>query len=303
MKRLIQLFSKHKAFVVFGLMEAFCFWLIINFNAFQSATFFTSANNVSGGIFGVTSKIGKYFDLQDINNNLAIKNADLLQQSDSLKIALSRYNEVISTNMLLQKELILIKGDTVNKIEKIDLRLHKASNYIAAKIIKNSTTLQENYITINKGRKDGIEPDMGVLSNTGIVGRVISVSNNYALVKSLLSKDYRVAIQFAKQKTYGSLIWNNQTTEFVGKLETIPRHVNAQIGDTIVTSGYNAVFPEGTIVGTVKEATINDHQTWYDISVDLTTDFKSLYYVYVVKDPNNPERKSMEFKRQEKNER
>ena len=137
---------------------------------------------------------------------------------------------------------------------------------------------------------------MGVISNTGIVGRVVSVSGNFSLVKSVLSRNYKISIQFTKQKTYGSLVWDNNNKEFSAKLETIPRHLKTYVGDTIVTSAYNAVFPEGIVVGTVKKATISDHQTWYDISVDLKTDFKSLYYVYVVKDPNNPERRSIEFK-------
>ena len=107
---------------------------------------------------------------------------------------------------------------------------------------------------------------------------------------------HALSIQFTKQKTYGSLVWNNNNEEFVGKLETIPRHLETFIGDSIVTSGYNAVFPEGVMVGTVKDANISDHQTWYDITIDLATDFQSLYYVYVVQDPNNPERKKLEFK-------
>ena len=163
-------------------------------------------------------------------------------------------------------------------------------------MINNSVNFKNNYITLNKGRKDGIEINMGVISKEGIVGRVVSVSSNFSLVKSLLSKNYKVSIQFTKQKTYGSLVWNRNSEEFIGKLETIPRHLKTFVGDTIVTSGYNAVFPEGIMVGTVKDAIISDHQTWYDITIDLSTNFKNLYYVYVVKDPNNPERKSLEFK-------
>lgn len=296
MQRLIQLLIKYRAFLIFGLLEVLCFWMIVNFNSFQSASYFTSANTVSGGVHSVTSTVSGYFSLADVNEELSDQNASLQASNDQLKNQIDQFKELALQNELLQRELKLIKNDTLNKLQPFELRRYEANNYLPAKVIRNSIIHQDNYLTINKGFNDGVEVDMGVVSNNGIVGRVVSVSANFSLVKSLLSRDYKVSIQFSKQKTYGSLVWNNNNEEFVGKLETIPRHLKTFVGDTIVTSGYNAVFPEGIMVGTVKEAEITDHQTWYDISVDLTTDFNSLYYVYVVKDPNNPERKTIEFK-------
>jgi rod shape-determining protein MreC len=296
MQRLVQLLLKYRAFLVFGLMELFCFWMIVNFNSFQSSAYFTSSNSVAGNVADITSTMSSYFSLGDANDELAEKNASLQSENDQLKEAIDQYHELAIKNELLQRELILIKDDTLETLQSFKIRLHEAKNYLPARVIKNSTISRNNYLTLNKGRQDGIEINMGVVSNSGIVGRVVSVSANFCLVKSLLSKNYKVSIQFTKQKTYGSLVWNNNNEEFVGKLETIPRHLETFIGDTIVTSGYNAVFPEGIMVGTVKNASISDHQTWYDITIDLTTDFKSLYYVYVVRDPNNPERKELEFK-------
>tara|TARA_B100000809_G_C15112424_1_gene521096 strand:+ start:1469 stop:2311 length:843 start_codon:yes stop_codon:yes gene_type:complete len=277
-------------------MEAFCFWMIVNFNSFQSSAYFTSANTVSGNILNLSSIVHGYFSLTDVNEDLAFQNALLQSENQQLSFTVEGYTELALQNELMQRELILIKGDTVNEVNPFELRLNQASNYLPARVIKNSIISQDNYLTLNKGTREGIEVNMGVVSNSGIVGRVVSVSSNFCLVKSLLSRNYKVSIQFTKQKTYGSLVWNNNSNEFVGKLETIPRYLQTFVGDTIVTSGYNAVFPEGIIVGTVKDANISDHQTWYDITIDLSTNFRSLYYVYVVKDPNNPERKSLEFK-------
>ncbi len=296
MQRLIQLLIYYRAFLVFGLMEAFCFWMIVNFNSFQSSAYFTSANTVSGNILNLSSIVHGYFSLTDVNEDLAFQNALLQSENQQLSFTVEGYTELALQNELMQRELILIKGDTVNEVNPFELRLNQASNYLPARVIKNSIISQDNYLTLNKGTREGIEVNMGVVSNSGIVGRVVSVSSNFCLVKSLLSRNYKVSIQFTKQKTYGSLVWNNNSNEFVGKLETIPRYLQTFVGDTIVTSGYNAVFPEGIIVGTVKDANISDHQTWYDITIDLSTNFRSLYYVYVVKDPNNPERKSLEFK-------
>ena len=296
MQRLIQLLTYYRAFLVFGLMEALCFWMIVNFNSFQSSAYFTSSNTIAGKAHTINSTISGYFSLAEVNENLARENALLQSKNEQLNSTVSRYSELAAQNELIQRELILIKNDTVNKVQPFELRLHQANNYLPCKVINNSVNFKNNYITLNKGRKDGIEINMGVISKEGIVGRVVSVSSNFSLVKSLLSKNYKVSIQFTKQKTYGSLVWNRNSEEFIGKLETIPRHLKTFVGDTIVTSGYNAVFPEGIMVGTVKDAIISDHQTWYDITIDLSTNFKNLYYVYVVKDPNNPERKSLEFK-------
>jgi len=297
MQRLLQLLIKHRAFLVFGLMETLCFSMIVRFNSFQSSTYFTSVNSVSGGVFQLISTVDGYFSLTDVNQNLANQNANLQSQNFALKESISQYKELELQNELIKKELRLIKNDTLKLTKPFELRLNEAHNYLPARVIKNSTTSQDNYLTLNKGSDDGIEMNMGVISSTGIVGRVVSVSRNYALVKSILSRNYKISIQFSKQKTYGSLVWNKNSNEFIGDLETIPRHLKTYVGDTIVTSGYNAVFPEGIVVGTVKEAKISDHQTWYDISINLSTDFKNLYYVYVVKNVNNPERKLIEFKK------
>lgn len=276
-------------------MEAFCFWLIVNFNAFQSSVYFTSANSVTGGIYSVTSNVQGYFSLKTVNEELSDENALLLRENDSLKKLFDEQTQLIKQNRLLQEEIFTLKSDSNKTIQPYVLRLKEAANYVSAKVVSNSEIMQNNYITLNRGSNDGIELDMGVVSDNGVVGRIVSVSKNYSLVKTVFSRNYNVSVQFKKQKTSGTMTWDNDNQSSVGRLQNIPRHVNAQVGDTIVTSGFNAVFPQGTMVGTIKNAEINDHQTWFDITIDLSADLKSLYYVYVVKDPNNPERKDLEL--------
>ncbi len=295
MQRLLRLLARYKAFIVFGIMEAFCFWLIVNFNAFQSSVYFTSANSVTGGIYSVTSNVQGYFSLKTVNEELSDENALLLRENDSLKKLFDEQAQLIKQNRLLQEEIFTLKSDSNKTIQPYVLRLKEAANYVSAKVVSNSEIMQNNYITLNRGSNDGIELDMGVVSDNGVVGRIVSVSKNYSLVKTVFSRNYNVSVQFKKQKTSGTMTWDNDNQSSVGRLQNIPRHVNAQVGDTIVTSGFNAVFPQGTMVGTIKNAEINDHQTWFDITIDLSADLKSLYYVYVVKDPNNPERKHLEL--------
>lgn len=295
MQRLLRLLARYKAFIIFGIMEAFCFWLIVNFNAFQSSVYFTSANSVTGGIYSVTSNVQGYFSLKTVNEELSDENALLLRENDSLKKLFDEQTQLIKQNRLLQEEIFTLKSDSNKTIQPYVLRLKEAANYVSAKVVSNSEIMQNNYITLNRGSNDGIELDMGVVSDNGVVGRIVSVSKNYSLVKTVFSRNYNVSVQFKKQKTSGTMTWDNDNQSSVGRLQNIPRHVNAQVGDTIVTSGFNAVFPQGTMVGTIKNAEINDHQTWFDITIDLSADLKSLYYVYVVKDPNNPERKDLEL--------
>ena len=294
MQRLLRLLEQYKAFIIFAIMEAFCFWLVVNFNSFQSSVFFTSANSVTGGIYSITSTTSGYFSLSEVNEELSQQNANLLVENDSLRKLFEEQSMLLKENVFLKREVRRLKEDSVKTIAPYQLRLVESSNYLPAKVLNNNVILQNNYITINKGAEDSIALDMGVVSDRGVVGRVVSVSDHYSLVKTIFSRNYEVSIQFKKQKTFGTLTWDNNVQSSSGRLENIPRHVQTNVGDTILTSGYNAVFPRGTMVGVINEAEINDHQTWYDITVDLSTDLTSLFYVYVVKDPNNPERKSLE---------
>ncbi len=294
MQRLLRLLEQYKAFIIFGIMEAFCFWLVVNFNSFQNSVFFTSANSVTGGIYAVTSTVSGYFNLSEVNTELSRQNANLLVENDSLKKLFEEQSMLLKENVILRREVRRLKEDSVKTLAPYKLRLVESSNYLPAKVLNNSEILQNNYITINKGAKDSVALDMGVVSDQGVVGRIVSVSEHYSLVKTIFSRNYEVSIQFKKQKTFGTLIWDNNVESALGRLQNIPRHVNTKVGDTILTSGYNAVFPRGTMVGVVNKAELNDHQTWYDITVNLNTDLTSLFYVYVVKDPNNPERKALE---------
>ena len=115
-------------------------------------------------------------------------------------------------------------------------------NYLAAKAINNSTHLNHNFITINKGSKHGITPDMGVINSKGVVGKVMSVSKNFATVASLLNIDMNVSAIIKRDNTFGTVHWNGKDQETI-QLLYVPRHMQLSKGDTIVTSGYNALVP------------------------------------------------------------
>lgn len=164
-------------------------------------------------------------------------------------------------------------------------------SFLSAKVINNSTRLQHNFLTINKGRVNGVEPGMGVISANGIVGKVFSVSDHFATVSSILNTDVYVSSNIRRNNTFGSIHWDGRNILFA-KLLYVPRHIELQIGDTVVTSGFNSIFPENIQIGFVREFTRGD--SFHDIQVELANDFSSLAYVYVVKNPLQQEKQELE---------
>ena len=270
MYRLYELLYKFRVFIFFLLLEVICFALIVKHNKYQSAAFFNTSNAFSGSVYSITTSISDYFVLKKQNNNLVEENA------------------------LLRKELIATKEIKEKKfLEDLNESFLDQFEYLPAKVINNSITSLENYITLNVGSKDGVEKGMGVLGTSGVVGQVISVSENYATVMSLLHTDCKISSQLLNTKTLGTTTWDGQSFKS-GHLTFVPRHIKVQENETVVTSGYNAVFPEGIKIGTVKSITTPKHESFHDIKIDLSTDFSNLYYVYIAKGNRIIERKKLE---------
>lgn len=149
-------------------------------------------------------------------------------------------------------------------------------------MIGSSLRFSQNYLTINKGAKDGIKPGMGIFNPQGVVGRVKSVSENYAVAFSLLNTDLLVSSKIKSTDVFGSVQWDGESST-EAKLLFVPRHVKAQEGDTIVTSGFNAVFPEGILIGIISKISPDEKDPNYlDLTVKLSTDFSKVNYVYLV---------------------
>ena len=157
----------------------------------------------------------------------------------------------------------------------------KQFDFISAKVVNNSVHRFTNYLTINKGSDSGVEPGMAVISPLGAVGKVKAVSNHYSVVTSILHKDYKLSVLMTRTGYFGSVSWDGKYPEFA-QLNFVPRHVNPAKGDTIVTSAYNAVFPEGIMVGIIEEVKQNP-TLFYDLTVRLSQDFRKLSYVEVVR--------------------
>ncbi len=259
MRRLFQFLYQYRAFLFFFFLELLCLLLVVNNNPYQGAKFFNSSNRYAALFLTGSKGISEYFGLKSVNQKLADENAELKRHVSRLNSKLFRLNKANSQSELFNQ-----------------------FDFTSARVIKNSVRQSQNYITINKGSKDGIEPGMAVVDNEGIVGKVKTVSNHFALVTSILHTEVLVS---AKVKRTGDLC----TVEWPGRspyqvmVTYLPKHVNIQEGDSIVTSGYNAVYPEGMPIAVVKEYGLKDESPFYEIKAELTGDLNRLSYVYLVK--------------------
>jgi rod shape-determining protein MreC len=270
MERLFLFFYQYRAFFTFLVLEVICAWLIIENNQYQSARFFNSSSSMVASLNNISQDVREYFLLRNINSTLAEENA-------YLRSKLERFNQMEHST---DKRVIT------------DSAVIKQFDFISAKVVNNSVDRITNYLTINKGFDDGITTGMAVISPMGAVGKVKAVSKHYSVVTSILHKDYRLSVTMPRTGYFGSVRWDGKDPDLV-KLEFVPRHVNPLKGDTVVTSSYNAIFPEGIIVGIIEDVK-QDETLFYDLTVRLSQDFRKLSFVEVVRSHLKHEQDSLE---------
>ena len=274
MRNLISFIIKHLSWFVAIFYIVISSLLLFNSNSFQKYVFLTSANKMSGTLYDATSSITSYFHLKGINNDLQQRNA-LLE------------NELVALRQQIKELSLYCNTDSAV----IDTLPHY--EYFMANVINNSISKPFNYITIDKGRADGIMPEMGVVDQNGVIGIVNVVSEHYARVISLLNPNFRLSCKVKNQDCFGSLIWGGaDPTEAL--LEEMPRHIEFILGDTIVTSGFSAVFPEGLIVGTIIDSEKDYNDNFLSLKIKLSSDFTQLSTVRVLKNINKNEIDSLE---------
>ncbi len=270
MERLLKFIYEYRAFITFIFLELMCAWLIVENNQYQSSAYFNSSNRVAANILGFSQGVREYFSLRTINEELAQENA-------ILRTALEQRNQRIYAARIPELS---------------DSAISHRFEYISAKVISNSTQLYKNYITVDKGKLDGIQPGMAAISFSGAVGKVKSVSDHFSVLISLLHTDEMVSCIVKDKDYFGTAQWDGSDARFTN-LRYIPRHANPAVGDTIITSGFNAVFPKGILVGVVHAATLSEESPFWNIQVELAQDFSKLSFVELVKSNLKKERDSL----------
>ncbi|MCL2329003.1 MAG: rod shape-determining protein MreC [Bacteroidetes bacterium] len=275
MRTLFAFIVKYHVVLLFVVLQVLCVVLIVRHNEPQRNNFVSSSNAVFARVFSVNQAVSQYFGLVQINNDLAEQNAELLKNQLYSKIDRS----IESHNEPLPAE--------------ISNNLDQEYEYIVAKVINNSTNKPNNYLTLNKGWRQGIAPDMAVISANGIVGIVTNVSQNFSTVMSVLHARYRVSAKFKNSNYFGSLYWQGKNYQ-TASLTEIPFHVKFEVGDTLVTNEFSNIYPGNIMIGTIKSFNTTDNDNFYGITVQLATDFKNLEYVYVVNNLFKKERENLE---------
>jgi len=258
MKSLVRFIFRYQLVFIFLIMEILSFTILVQYNRFHRAGFLNITRNIQGFTYSRLGNLKNYLYLRKINQELVNENNLLLNQLDY-------YKQLLANNPV-------ITGDSMPG---------RKYTYVPAKVLNNSVTKQYNFITLNKGRNHGINPEMAVVSPNGVVGVVYAVSGNFSSVISLLNRDFRISAKIKRNNYYGSLSWTG-TNHYTSILSEIPYHVDVQVGDTIVTSGYSAIFPEGILIGVISDFEIEE-SNFYRIEVELSVDFKNLVHVNILR--------------------
>ncbi len=254
----------------YGTWFLFAFYVIIScvllfsHNAYQQSVFLTSANTVTSAVYSTASEVTGYFHLRSINESLQASNARLENEVLNLRHQVAELNTLLS--------------DTIQYV-----KFPQRFDYVSATVVNNSVRHPRNYFSINRGTLDGVETGMGVVDQNGIVGIINVAGKHTSRVISLLNETQHFSVKLKDTAYIGSLVWKGGDPS-IGYMEEVPRHAKFQAGDTVVTSGYSTAFPADIPVGVVMNSIRGRDDNFFILKLRLTSDFKALSTVRVIKD-------------------
>ena len=281
MRNLLNFLIKYNYWFLFLLLEVASFILLFRFNHYQQSVYFTSANGVAGKVYEISGGITSYFYLKTANEDLLDRNMWLEQRLSFLE------------NVLKEKGLDSARLYSMERLAPTEYQIFKAN------VIKNSLNKADNYITLDRGTTEGIRPEMGVVDANGVVGIVYKTSPHYSLVIPLLNSKSSISCKIVGSDYFGYLKWEGGNSRFA-YLKDLPRHAEFNLGDTVVTSGYSTVFPEGVMVGTVDDMSDSHDGLSYLLKIKLATDFGKVSNVRVISRNGQDEQKALESRADEK---
>ena len=270
MRNLLIFITKYNAFFLFLIFEVSALLIYIKYNSFQKASFINSTNQVTANLYTHVNQFYSYLTLSDANDSLAKENARLRNQ--------------LKTSFYV---------DSVNKHKVTDTIFKQQYEYLVAKVINNSVNRSNNYLTINRGSSQGVGKGMGVICNDGIVGKVVFVSEHYAVVQSLLHKDSQFSAMLANNKEIGSIEWGDELDPRKAVLKDVTTNAQPKMGERVITSGYS-LFPEGIAIGKISNLHTKGGGVSLNMEVTLSVDFSKLQYVNVVDNKFAKEQEGLE---------
>jgi rod shape-determining protein MreC len=269
MQQLLYFIKKFRFFLLFLILQIVAFYFTIQYHSYQKSKFVNSANAVTGGFYTKINTINEYFHLKTDNQLL-------IEENIRLKNLLAKRvldNSIVSTTI-------------------VDTMYTQKYEYTSAKVVNNNYTKLNNFLTINKGSNHGILPELGVINGRGIIGVIKNTSANYATILSILNSSSKINVRLKNSNHFGTLVWNGKDYNTT-QITDIPRQALIKEGDTIITGGKSLLFPEGVLVGVIKDFTIQNNQ-YTQINIALFNDMSALGHVQVVKNLEKIEQLKLE---------
>ena len=276
MKNIFLFIRRYFNFLIFLVLQIISISFLVKYNKSQEAAFANTAGEVTGRVNTQYNKVQYYFRLKETNKQLAEENA--------------RLHNLMGINF---------EGPDSTRVAVLDSLIRDTSGrkrkyiWMPAKVVANTYSLQMNYLTLHRGTKQGVQKDMAVIGPHGVVGTVISVSDNYCRVMSLLHRNSKVSSMLLKNSIAGIVDWDGSDPRYL-TLHNIPRSIVVSKGDSVVTSSYSANFPSNILVGTIDEVKADPSSNSFTIRLKATTNFYSLQYVNLVENVLWEEQRKLE---------
>ena len=275
MQSFIDRLLQYAHWVLFLILEVLSGWMLFRFNAYQGSVWFTQANAVAGQVLDYEAKLLQFIHLKDLNGQLTQDILQLQQENDSMRTLLAQLTQDSSYTQKIQADLLA------------------GEKLIPAHVISNSIKQKDNFITLDKGSKDGIRTEMGVVSGTGIVGITYLVSNHFSVVLPILNTHSNISCRLRGTNYFGSLKWSGGSP-LQAYMDDSPRHARCKIGDVVETSGFSSVFPAGIFVGKVIQINNSKDGLSYRLEVQLSTDLAKIRDVCIVSNSRQAELDSLQ---------
>jgi rod shape-determining protein MreC len=263
-------------FLFFLVLQIVSLSFLVRYNKFHQAAFMGVAGELTGKLNEKYNGVEYYFRLKSTNDALAKENERLHQLLKDNYQAPGQLNKSVTDTVMI---------DSLRKVQKFIFR--------EAKVVNSSVALQTNFLTIHRGSAQQIRPNMGVISPQGIAGTVVSTSPNFAVVMTMLHRQYTVVVKLKNSGERGKIEWDGVNPSYV-TLRDVPKSAKVNKGDSIVTSETSSLFPPGILVGTVYEIVDDKSSNFYTVKVRTATNFYNVEYVYVIDNTQYDEQKNLE---------
>lgn len=276
MRNIFLFIRRYFNFLSFLALQALALSFLFRYNKFHEAAFAGVANEITGRVNEQYNTIDYYFKLKRANENLVKENVALRE------MLRSNYQPADTTQRLV-----------VDSIRVDSLKPFQRYVYREAKVVGSFITTQTNFVTIHRGSNQGVRPDMAVIGSNGVVGRVVNTSANFSTVMTMISRQFKVDGKLKNSGERGSIGWDGQNPRIV-HMRNIPKSVQVQKGDSVLTSELSSIFPPNILIGTV-DSVMNDPSTnFYNLRLKTGTNFSTVQFVYVVQNTQTEEQQKLE---------